>query len=259
MDLGLKGKVALVTGGSEGIGAAAAKAFAREGARVAICARREEPLKAIEAEIRAAGGECLPVAADVRRAEDIERFVQGAYKRFGRVDVLVNNAGASAAGPFESVTDEQWVEDLDLKLIAAIRASRLAIPLMRQQGGGSIVNITNLGGKAPGPASVPTSVSRAGGIALTKALSKEFAKDQIRVNTVCIGRVKSAQTARTSMRENPGLSLEEAYLRSGRNVPIGRLAEAEEAADLIVFLCSDRARYITGDAINFDGGASAVV
>jgi 3-oxoacyl-[acyl-carrier protein] reductase len=259
MDLGLNGKVALVTGGSEGIGAAAAKAFAREGARVAICARRQEPLQAVESEIRAAGGECLAVTSDVRLAADVERFVRSAHERFGRIDFLVNNAGASAAGPFESVTDEEWINDLDLKLLAAIRTSRLVIPLMREQGGGSIVNITNLGGKAPGAASVPTSVSRAGGIALTKALSKEFARDHIRVNTVCIGRVKSAQTARTAMREFPGVSLEEAYLRQGKGVPIGRIAEAEEAADLIVFLCSDRAGYITGDAINFDGGASPVV
>src|SRR5712692_7855289 len=196
MELGLKGKVALVTGGSDGIGAATAKAFAGEGACVAICARREEPLKQVESEIRSAGGDCLAMTADVRRADEIERFVNAAHHRFGRVDILVNNAGTSAASPFESVTDEAWTEDLDLKLLAAIRTSRLAIPLMRQQGGGAIVNLTNIQAKQPGPGSVPTSVSRAGGIALTKALSKEFAKDKIRVNTVCIGLVKSGQISR---------------------------------------------------------------
>jgi 3-oxoacyl-[acyl-carrier protein] reductase len=259
MELGLKGKVALVTGGSDGIGAATAKAFAREGACVAICARREEPLRQVESEIRAAGGDCLAMPADVRRADEIERFVKAAHDRFGRVDILVNNAGTSAASPFESVTDEAWVEDLDLKLLAAIRTSRAAIPLMRQQGGGAIVNLTNIAAKQPGPGSVPTSVSRAGGIALTKALSKEFAKDKIRVNTVCIGLVKSGQISRSAARQHPDVPLEEAYSRWGKNVPIGRIAEADEAADLIVYLCSDRGGYITGDAINFDGGTSAVV
>jgi 3-oxoacyl-[acyl-carrier protein] reductase len=259
MELGLKGKVALVTGGSEGIGAATAKAFAREGSRVAICARRDEPLRQVEAEIRAAGGECLAMTADVRRAEEVDRFVSAAHQQFGRIDILINNAGTSAASPFESVTDEAWIEDLDLKLFAAIRASRLAIPLIRQQGGGAIINLTNIQAKQPGAGSVPTSVSRAGGIALTKAMSKEFAKDKIRVNTVCIGLVKSGQISRGAIRRFPDLPLDQAYERMGESVPIGRLAEAEEAADLIVFLCSDRAQYITGDAINFDGGTSAVV
>jgi 3-oxoacyl-[acyl-carrier protein] reductase len=259
MELGLKGKVALVTGGSEGIGAATAKAFAREGTRVAICARRDEPLRAVEAEIRKAGGECLALAADVRRAEDVERFVNAAHQQFGRIDFLVNNAGTSAASPFESVTDEAWAEDLDLKLFAAIRASRLAIPLIRQQGGGAIVNLTNIQAKQPGARSVPTSVSRAGGIALTKAMSKEFAPEKIRVNTVCIGLVKSGQISRSAQRQHPDVALDEAYERMGKNVPIGRIAEADEAADLITFLCSDRAKFITGVAINFDGGSSAVV
>ena len=259
MDLGPTGKVAVVTGGSDGIGAATAKAFAREGAKVAICARRAEPLKVVEDEIRAAGGDCLAMVADVRRAEDIERFMNTVHERFGRLDILVNNAGTSAASPFESVTDEAWSEDLDLKLMAAVRTSRFAIPLIRQQGGGAIVNLTNIQAKQPGAGSVPTSVSRAGGIALTKALSKEFAKDRIRVNTVCIGLVKSGQISRSAQRQFPDIELEDAYLRWGERVPIGRIAEAAEAADLITFLCSDRAQYITGDPINFDGGTSAVV
>ena len=259
MELGLRGKVALITGGSEGIGRATAKAFAAEGTRVVICARREAPLRQVEAEIRAAGGECLALPADVRRAEEISRFVTTARDRFGRVDVLVNNAGTSAARSFEKVTDEEWVEDLDLKLLAAVRTARLVVPLMRQQGGGAIVNITNIGGKQPGAASVPTSVSRAGGIALTKALSKELAADQIRVNTVCIGLIKSGQIERRARTIAPDQPLEETYARMGKNVPLGRVGEAEEAADLILFLCSERGRYITGDAINIDGGTSAVV
>lgn len=259
MELGLTGKVALITGGSEGIGRATAKAFAAEGARVAICARRAQPLSEAEAEIRAVGGECLAVPTDVRRAAEIERFVQAAQERFGRIDILVNNAGTSAARPFERVTDEEWIEDLDLKLLAAVRTSRLVVPLMRQQGGGRIVNITMIGAKQPGPASVPTSVSRAGGIALTKALSKEFAPDRILVNTVCVGLIKSAQIERRARASLPDLPLEDAYARMGQNIPLRRVGDAEEVADLILFLCSERARYITGDAINIDGGTSGVV
>ena len=259
MELGLKGKVAVITGGSEGIGRATAKAFAAEGARVAICARRAEPLAHVEAEILAAGGECLASPADVRRAEEIARFVASVRHRFGQIDILVNNAGTSAARPFEKVTDEEWIEDLDLKLLAAVRTSRLIVPLMREQGGGRIVNITMIGAKQPGPASVPTSVSRAGGIALTKALSKEFAPDRILVNTVCVGLIKSAQIERRARASLPDLPLDEAYARMGQNVPLRRVGEAEEVADLILFLCSERAGYITGDAINIDGGTSGVV
>jgi 3-oxoacyl-[acyl-carrier protein] reductase len=259
MELGLRGKVALITGGSEGIGRATAKAFAAEGARVAICARREEPLRAVEAEIRNAGGQCVALPADVRRAEAVEGFVSAAHQRFGQIDILVNNAGTSAARPFEQVTDEEWIEDLDLKLLAAVRTSRLVVPLMRQQGGGRIVNITMIGAKQPGPASVPTSVSRAGGIALTKALSKEFAADKILVNTVCVGLIKSGQIERRARTAFPEVPLDAAYTRMGQNIPLRRVGEAEEVADLILFLCSERAGYITGDAINIDGGTSGVV
>lgn len=259
MELGLKGNVALITGASEGIGRATAKAFATEGARVAICARRQEPLQEAERAITDAGGECLAVRADMMQAADVERFVNAARERFGRVDILVNNAGTSAAYPFERVTDEEWIADLDLKLLAAVRTARLAIPMMREQGGGRIINITNIGAKQPGPASVPTSVSRAAGLALTKALSKEFAKDQILVNTILIGLIKSAQIERRARATHPDQDVEQAYAQMGRSIPVGRIGDAEEVADLILFLSSDHARYITGVAINIDGGSSAVV
>lgn len=259
MELGLTGKVALITGGSEGIGRATAKAFAAEGTRVVICARREEPLRKVEAEIQAAGGECLAVQTDVTQADAIARFVTAAQHRYGRIDILVNNAGSSAAHPFEQVPDEEWIADLDLKLLAAVRAARIVVPSMRAAGGGSIVNITNIGGKQPGAASLPTSVSRAGGIALTKALSKELAPSQIRVNTICIGLIKSAQIERRARALFPNEALDEAYARMGKNIPLGRVGDAEEVAALILFLCSDRGRYITGDAINIDGGTSGAV
>ncbi len=209
-------------------------------------------------------GEVLPVQADVTVHQDIERVVTATLERFGRLDILVNNAGQSAAGPFESVTDEDWQADFDLKLWSAIRFARLSIPHMREVGGGRIVNVTNLGAKAPGPGSVPTSVSRAAGIAVTKAMSKDLAKDNILVNTVCIGLIKSGQHERRfdgGKSRNPNLTLEEFYqqMAGAREIPLGRVGEAEEAGDTIAFLCSDRASYLTGIAVNIDGGASPVV
>lgn len=263
MDLGLEGKVALVTGGSEGIGKAAAARLAVEGCRVAICARRPDVLDAAAEEIeRAAGRGVLAVPADVSVPQQIEALFDTVLSAYGRLDILVNNAGTSAAGFFGDTTDEAWQSDLDLKLFAAIRCSRLAVPHMKTQGGGRIINVTNLGGKAPGPSSVPTSVSRAAGIALTKALSKDYAADNILVNTVCIGLIKSGQNERQWERarvSRTGLTLEDWYAERGRAIPLGRVGESEEAGDVIAFLASERAGYVTGVAINIDGGNSSVV
>jgi NAD(P)-dependent dehydrogenase (short-subunit alcohol dehydrogenase family) len=258
LDLGLAGKVALITGGSEGIGRATARTLAREGARVAICARRPEVLEEARQDIKAATGvDALAVPGDVMQAEDVERVVATVTERLGPITVLVNNAGTSAAGRFEAVSDEAWQADIDLKLMGAIRMSRLVVPHMRAAGGGRIVNVTAIAGKHPGAGSLPTSVSRAAGIALTKAMSKELARDRILVNTVCIGLIKSAQIARAAERRFPDLPLDQAWERMGEGVPVGRIGEAEEAADLITFLVSERAGYITGVAINMDGGSSS--
>ena len=260
MELGLRGKVALITGGSEGIGRATAEELAREGARVAICARRPDAVEEAARAIRATtGGEVIGVPADVRRADEIERCVEIVAAQLGTITLLVNNAGTSAAHPFESVDDGAWYGDLDLKLMAAVRTSRLVIPGMRAAGGGRIVNVTNIGAKQPGANSLPTSVSRAAGLALTKALSKELAKDNILVNTVCIGLIKSAQISRAAQSRHPGLPLDDAFARMGEPIPLGRVGEAAEAAAVITFLLSEKASYVTGVAINIDGGTSAVV
>ena len=262
MDLGLQGKVAVVTGGSEGIGRAAAQSLGREGASVVVCARREEVLRTAASDVaEATGAEIVPVVADVMNAADIERVVQTAVDRFGRLDILVNNAGTSAAGAFESLTDEQWQADLDLKLFGAIRATRAAIPHLRKQGGGSIVNLLNLAAKQPGPRSYPTSVSRAAGMALMKGLSKELAADNIRVNGINIGLIKSGQNRRGWERMGRPGTLDEFYVERAKqmSIPLGRVGEADEVGDLIAFLCSNRATYITGVSINMDGGTSGVV
>ena len=262
MDLGLKGKVAIVTGGSEGIGRAAAHALGREGAAVVVCARRADVLQKTADEIaEATGADIVPVSADVRNAQDVERLVQTVVERFGHLDILVNNAGTSAAAAFETVTDDAWQSDLDLKLFAAIRATRAAVPHLRRAGGGSIINVLNIGAKQPGARSVPTSVSRAAGMALMKALSKELAADNIRVNGINIGLIKSGQHERRwDAMGRPG-TLEEFYADNARRsgIPLGRVGEAEEVGDLIAFLCSSRGAYITGVSINMDGGLSAVV
>ena len=263
LDLGLKGKIALVTGGSDGIGKAAAARLAQEGASVAICARRAEVLEQAASEIReSTGGRVLAVRADLTDPSQVQTMFDAVIDAFGRIDILVNNAGTSMAGHFGDVTDETWTEDLTLKLFGAIRCSRLAIPHMQSRGWGRIVNITTPGGKAPAAGSVPTSVSRAAGIALTKEMSLDYARDNILVNTVCIGLIESGQHRRrweAQRAEGSKATLGEWYTEMGKGVPLGRVGKAEEAADLIAFLASERASYITGTAVNMDGGSSAVV
>jgi 3-oxoacyl-[acyl-carrier protein] reductase len=262
MDLGLRGKVAVVTGGSEGIGRATAHSLGREGANVVVCARRANVLEKAASDIAEdTGAQIVPVAADVTRSDDIQRVIQEAVQRFGRLDILVNNAGRSAAGPFEALDDAGWQSDLDLKLFGAVRAIRAALPHLRSAGGGSIVNVLNLGAKAPGPRSMPTSVSRAAGLAMTKALSKELAPDNIRVNGIMIGLIKSGQHERTWQRQGADGTMDDFYVRQAKNaaIPLGRVGDASDVGDLVAFLCSTRGSYITGVAINMDGGLSAVV
>jgi NAD(P)-dependent dehydrogenase (short-subunit alcohol dehydrogenase family) len=255
LDLGLGGKVVIITGGSEGLGRASAERFAREGARVAICARRKDVLERAADGIRkATGAEVLAQPADVTQAADIEAFVNAVVARFDGVDVLVNNAGTSSAAPFAQVDDATWQRDFDLKVMGAIRFCRLVIPLMKRRGGGRIINVTTVGGKAPAARALPTSLTRAAGINLTKSLANEHAADRILVNTICLGLVKSAQWERRAKGD-----LETYYQEAAKRVPVGRVGEAEEFADLVAFLASARAGYITGTAINFDGGMSSVV
>ena len=256
LELGLKEKVAIITGGSEGLGRAAAEKLAAEGARVAICARRKEVLDQAADEIRkATGGQVLAQVADVSLAADCEGLVNAVVAQWGGVDILLNNAGTSAAAGFEKVTDEAWQSDWELKVMGAVRMSRLVIPHMKQRGGGRIVNITTVGGKTPPARSLPTTVTRAAGLNLTKSLANEYAADNIRVNTICIGLVRSAQIARRAKGDLEAHYAELAKLR----VPLGRVAHAAEFADLFAFLVSERATYITGASINFDGGSGMTV
>jgi len=264
MDLGLQDKVAIITGGSDGIGKAAALSMAQEGAAVVIVARRQEVLDLAEEEIlTATEGRVLSISADVMEPDSARNIVQTTLDKFGRLDILVNNAGQSMAKPFEDVSQDDWEFDFELKVWGAVRLIQESIPEMRKAGGGRIINVTNLGGRTPGPASMPTSISRAAGIAITKGLSKDLASDNILVSTVCIGLIKSGQHQRrydSRVQSEPGLTIDAFYdqLANGR-VPLGRVGEAEEAGDVIAFLASERASFLTGIAVNLDGGASAVV
>jgi NAD(P)-dependent dehydrogenase (short-subunit alcohol dehydrogenase family) len=259
MDLHLDGKVILITGGTDGLGAALADLLVEEGARVAVCGRDPGRLAATEQRLSAAGGDVLAVPADVTEVRDIERFVEAAAGRWGRIDGLVNNAGKSAAGPVDQVPDETWAEDLNLKVLGAVRCTRLVVPHLAAAGGGAIVNVLAVAGKAPGAGSLPTAASRAAGLAITKAASKDLGGRGIRVNAVLIGLVESGQWRRRA--EAAGQSEEELYRQMAQraDIPLGRIGRAAEFADLAAYLLSDRASYVTGSALNLDGGTSPAI
>jgi NAD(P)-dependent dehydrogenase (short-subunit alcohol dehydrogenase family) len=258
MDLELNGRTVLITGGTDGLGLALATKLATEGAAVAVCGRDEDRLRAAEAAVRAVGGDVLAQRADVSRAEDIEAFVEATAARWGRIDGIVHNAGRASAGSIETIADETWESDVQLKLMAAVRLTRLALPLLRASQGAVLFTLA-VSAKAPGGSSEPSSVTRAAGMALMKALSKELAPDGIRVNAVLIGLIESGQWVRIA--EGSGLALGDFYERfaADAGVPLGRFGRAAEFADLGCFLLSSRASYLTGTAINLDGGLSPSV
>jgi NAD(P)-dependent dehydrogenase (short-subunit alcohol dehydrogenase family) len=263
MDLGLNGKNAIITGGSDGIGLSAAISLSREGANVAILARTQEKLDNAVKEIeKDAKGKVMAISTDIRDEASVNKSINQVRDEFGKIDILVNNAGTSSASPLEEMTNEQLTEDLNLKVYGAIYCARAVIEDMKSNGSGSIVNITTPGGKATAGGSQPTSLSRAAGISLTKAWSKEYASQNIRVNTVCVGLLKSGQhrtRVENIQKEKPDYTLEDHWEIMGKNVPMGRVGEAIEVGNVICFLSSSKASYVTGTAVNVDGGTSPVV
>jgi len=260
MEMRMNGRNALITGGSQGIGRAIAKNFAGAGANVAIVARNQAGLD--EARVQIAAGtnaKVVTIAADVSTADGCRKAYEAAAKDLGQIDVLVNNAGTSQRGPFEEVSDELWQNDIDLKLFAAIRLCRQALPGMKSRRWGRIINVLNIGAKAQQPTSAPTSVTRAAGMALTKVLAGEGAPHNVLANAVLVGRIESHQWEKRHAAENKGRSLADFYAEMGKAIPLGRIGTAEEFANMVLFLASDAGSYVTGCAINIDGGLSPVV
>lgn len=258
MEISLDGRTALITGGSKGLGLAMATRFAESGADVAILARNPDALAAAKQAVAAvAKGRVAAVPCDVAKAGEIGRAYEAVMAEFGKVDILVNNAGSSQRAKFEDVTDEMWQADLDLKLFAAIRLTRLVFPQMKQRRWGRVLNVLNIGAKAPPAASAPTSVTRAAGMALTKVLAGEGAPHNVLVNALLVGVIVSDQWVRRA--EATNVPLDEFIRTSGAGVPLGRMGEAQEFANVACFLASDAAAYVTGTALNVDGGRSPVV
>jgi len=257
MDLGLQGKVALVAGASQGMGKAIGMGFAAEGAKVSICARGAEGLNKTADEIRkSTGGEVVATPADMARHDDIRGLVEATLKAFGRIDIAINNAGGPPFGVFESLTEEDWATAFNLSLMGTVRMTREVVPHMQKVGAGRIINITSYGVKEPIPGLILSNAFRTGVVGWAKTLSRELAPDNILVNTVCPGRIDTERhhklnEARAKRMNKP---LEEIQKQTQAEVPMGRYGKAEEVADLVVFLGSDRASYITGTTLQIDGG-----
>jgi 3-oxoacyl-[acyl-carrier protein] reductase len=258
MDLGIKGKAVIVTGASRGIGRETARQFLEEGARVMICGRNAETLERTRAELaQQTGGEIHAVVADMMKPDDIVRLVEAAKKQLGGVDILVNNAGQMYSGRFNAMTDEGLKEQLETKLFGFLRAIRLVYPLMKAQRWGRIVNLIGGAGKEPDPYMFGSGITNSGLLNITKSLSTEFGEDNVLVNAICPGWVATNLWQRNAqgLQQELGVkSEEEARRLAARKNSLNRFGKPEELANAIVFLCSERASYITGVSLNLDGG-----
>ncbi len=256
----LAGKTALITGGSRGIGRAIAKRYLEAGGSAILTARRRDVLEQTRAELDPiAPGKVSVVACDVADGKQIAAMWETLARDKRQVDILVNNAGTATRGAFEEVSDEKWQADLDQKLFAAIRLSRLVLPGMKARRHGRIINIVSISGKTPTAGGAPTMVSRAAGLALTKVLATEFAPYNILVNALCTGLIISDQTNRRHQEAGAGLSFEDYLKVEAKPIPLGRVGTAEEYANVALFLASDFSSYVTGVAINIDGGMCRVL
>jgi 3-oxoacyl-[acyl-carrier protein] reductase len=257
MDLGLKGKVAIVAASSKGMGRATAMGLAAEGARVTMLARGEAELLRAAEEIRGScQAEVLAVPADVTKSEDITRAVQKTVGRWGRLDILVSNAGGPPPGVFDDMDDGKWQSAFELNLLSTIRMVREVLPHMRRAGGGVIINIQSISVKVPVDSLILSNAIRSGVIGLAKSLSVELAKDRIRVNNVLPGLIMTDRQRQmlTVWGQKSGKSYEETKRMREAEIPLGWIGEPEDVANMIVFLASDRARYVTGVTVQVDGG-----
>ena len=257
MDLGIRDKIAIVAASSRGLGKAVAMGLAEEGVNLTICARGKDQLKKTAEEIRSkTGSNVLAIDADVSNTDDIKRVVSETLNKYSQLHILVNNAGGPPLGYFESFSLEDWQKALELNLLSTITFIQEAISHMKKQKWGRVVNITSVAVKQPIDGLILSNTSRAGVIGLTKTLSNEYARDNILFNNVCPGRIRTdriIQLAEGRAKE-ANISIEEVLSAMEKDIPIGRIGKPKELADLVIFLASERASYITGTTIQVDGG-----
>jgi len=258
MDLGIRGKVAIVLAASKGLGRACAAALAAEGINLVIGARNQQVLEETARQIeRTTGSKVLAVPTDVTKAEELVRIADNALREFGHIDILVNNAGGPPAGNFDAFSDEQWQAAFELNLLSIVRMIRLVLPSMRAQGSGRIINIVSTSVKQPIDNLLLSNSIRPGIIGLAKSLSLELAPANITINNVCPGRIltdRIRQLERIDEKVQQGMSEEEILQKSAQGIPMRRLGKPEEVGALVAFLASQQAAYITGTTIQVDGG-----
>lgn len=262
VDLGLTGRRALVTGGSKGIGFAIADELLSEGAAVAICSRTPEEIKRAADELRAQHPdvEVVDLVADVTDADQVQTLVTESAQRLGGLDILVNNAGGAHPGNFETLTDDDWRGDIDVKLFSQIRCVRAALPHLKHSSAPRVINVNAVYGKYPDPAFFATTVIRAACLNLNKVLAQEFGADDILINSVNIGFVDTPQWEHIRRRRAPDSSKDEFFARlSEQEVPLGRFGTTDEVSGLVAFLAGSRASYITGAVIDVAGGMGKYV
>ena len=257
MDLGLQEKVAIVTGSSDGIGFTVAHLLAVEGARVVVCARREAKLQeARDRIVKETGAEVLAVQCDVRRLDDVQRLVGDTLQRFGAIHILINNAGSVPSIKFTDVSDAQWYEYLERKLMGFLRVSREVVPHVQKAGWGRIINVAGTAGWEPSNTGMAVGLNNAAVMNWTKSMSLQYASDGILVNTVAPGSIDTPRQVANRQRESEvtGRSVEELRKARVKDIPLGRLGRPDEVANLIVFLASECSSYVTGTCVTIDGG-----
>jgi len=257
MDLNLKGKTAVVTGGSEGIGKGIAMTLAREGVDVAICARRMEPLKAAADEIsKATGRKIVPITADLRSDADARAFIEQAHKALGHIDIMINNAGSAAGGVIEHLTEDDWEKGLQLKFMGYVRCLRYVLPIMVKQNGGRVINLIGNDGVKPSYWEICPGAANAAGQNLTVSLAGQYGKHGISFCAVNPGPVRTERWAGLvkAMSRDMKISYEEADTLAPSSIPLGRIAEVDEVANLVVMLASPLMQMVNGTMIEIDGG-----
>lgn len=257
MDLGLKDRIAIVAASSQGLGKAVAMALAREGAKLAVCSRRVDAIEAAADEIRRATGvEVLARAADVTRLDDVQRLVAETLEHFGRIDICVTNAGGPPSKTFAETTAQDWAAAVDLNLMSVVHFAREVLPVMRKQRWGRLLTITSIAVKQPIDRLILSNSVRSAVSGLVKTLANEYGQDNVTVNNLCPGYTRTARLTELAGRlaRSEGVALEQVEERWTHQIPLGRLAEPEEFANVVAFLASEKASYITGASVAVDGG-----